>query len=113
MPWTPASAGVTSHRHPPRTTFVNLWHNPDGIVDAHQFAARAVSYHCPRRYWKNPGTALAEKLNGQHVGEVVSIPEADLAGKQWFGVQFARADMTRSATRLLGRKGKSGFPARC
>ena len=82
----------------PRTTFVNLWHNPDGIVDAHR-AAQAVSETTPAKL-EESGTALL-RVDGQDVGEVVSIPEADLAGKQWFGVQFARADVTRSAARLL------------
>ena len=82
----------------PRTTFVNLWHNPDGIVDAHR-VAQAVSETTPAKL-EESGTALL-RVDGQDVGEVVSIPEADLAGKQWFGVQFARADVTRSAARLL------------
>lgn len=30
-----------------------------------------------------------------------SIPESKLKGKQWAGVQFARADVVRSALRLL------------
>ncbi len=29
------------------------------------------------------------------------MPESKLAGKQWYGVQFARADLVRSALRLL------------
>ena len=82
----------------PRTTFVNLWHNPDGIVDAHR-AAQAVSEATPARL-EESGTALL-RVDGQDIGEVVSIAEADLSGKQWFGVQFARADVLRSAARLL------------
>ena len=46
------------------------------------------------------GTALLE-VDGEHVGEVFSIPESKLDGKQWVGVQFARADVVRSALRLL------------
>ena len=46
------------------------------------------------------GTALLE-VDGRHVGEVVSISEDKLLHKQWVGVQFARADVTRSAVRLL------------
>ncbi len=81
-----------------RTTFINLWQNPDGVLDAHR-VAQAVTATTPANL-EETGTALLE-IDGQHVGEVVSIAEADLSGKQWFGVQFARADMTRSAARLL------------
>ena len=81
-----------------RTTFVNLWRNPDGVVDAHR-VAQAVTATTPAEL-EETGTALLE-VDGRHVGEVVSIPESKLAHKQWFGVQFARADVTRSAVRLL------------
>ena len=40
-------------------------------------------------------------VDGRHVGELVSIPESRLIGSKWAGVQFARADLTRSAMRLL------------
>ena len=46
------------------------------------------------------GTALLE-VDGQHLGEVVSIPESKLFGRKWSGVQFARADLVRGALRLL------------
>ena len=81
-----------------RTTFVNLWQNPDGILDAHRVAA-AVAATTPAKL-EETGTALLE-VDGQHVGEVVSIPESKLVGKKWSGVQFARADVTRSALSLL------------
>ena len=80
------------------TTFVNLWRNPDGILDAHR-TAQAVARHRPARI-EDQGTALLN-VDGQHVGEMVSIPESEIAGKKWAGVQFARADVTRSALRLL------------
>ncbi len=41
------------------------------------------------------------EVDGRHVGELVSIPESRLIGKKWAGVQFARADLTRAALRLL------------
>ncbi|MDE2815620.1 MAG: hypothetical protein OXK81_02825 [Chloroflexota bacterium] len=82
----------------PRTTFVNLWQNPDGPTVAHRIA-QAVSVTEPSKL-EASGAALLE-VDDQHVGEVVSISESDLSGKQWFGVQFARADVTRSAFRLL------------
>ena len=89
-----------------RTTFVNLYQYPNGVLDAHRLA-QAVSVTTPANL-EEQGTALLE-VDGQHVGEVVSIAESNLAGKQWFGVQFARADMTRSAARLW-EKGEVWIP---
>ena len=82
----------------PRTTFVNLWRNPDGVLDAHRLA-RAVAATTPARL-EDAGTALLE-VDGQHVGEMVSLPKSKLLSRQWSGVQFARADLLRSALRLL------------
>ena len=61
--------------------------------------ARAITTTTPAKY-EETGTALLE-VDGQHVGEVFSIPESRLAGKKWAGVQFARADVIRSALRLM------------
>ena len=82
----------------PRTTFINLWQNPAGVLDAHR-VAQAVTATTPAKL-EETGTALLD-VDGRHVGEVVSIPEDKLLHNQWVGVQFARADMTRSAVRLL------------
>ena len=90
----PHNGPATEHR----TTFVNLWLNPDGIVDAHRIAETAATT-TPAKV-EATGTALLE-VDGRHVGEVVSIPESKLVGRKWAGVQFARADVTRSALRLL------------
>ena len=90
----PANGNGAEHR----TTFVNLWQNPKGVLDAH-LVAEAVNSTQPARI-EDSGTALLE-LDGEHVGEVFSIPESKLKGKQWVGVQFARADVVRSALRLL------------
>ena len=81
-----------------RTIFVNLWQNPKGVLDAHR-TAQVISESDPARL-EDTGTALLE-IDGQHVGEVLSIPESKLTGKQWSGVQFARADVVRSALKLL------------
>ena len=81
-----------------RTTFVNLWQNPDGVLEAHRMA-QAITRTAPAKL-EETGTALLE-IDGQHVGEVVSMPESKLARKKWSGVQFARADVVRSALRLL------------
>ena len=98
-----------------RTTFVNLWRNPDGVLDAHRMA-QAVA-ETPPAPLEGTGTALL-KVDGQAVGEAVSMPEAKLLGRKWAGVQFARADVTRAALRLLddgevrvpGGGGAAGVP---
>jgi hypothetical protein len=81
-----------------RTTFVNLWQNPDGVLDAHR-VAQAITTTTPAEF-EGTGTALLE-VDGRHVGEMLSIPESRFAQKKWPGVQFARADLIRSALRLL------------
>ena len=95
-PLTPHSSPLSPSS--PRTTFINLWRNPTGVLDAHRLA-RAVAATTPARL-EDTGTALLE-IDGQHVGEVVSLPESKLRGPQWTGVQFARADLLRSSLRLL------------
>ena len=81
-----------------RTTFVNLWQNPVGILDAHRMA-QAIARRKPAQF-EERGTALLN-VDGQHWGEMVSIPDARIVGRKWAGVQFARADVTRSALRLV------------
>ena len=81
-----------------RTTFVNLWQNPDGVLDAHRMA-QAITTTKPAKF-EGTGTALLE-VDGRHVGEMLSMPESKLARKKWSGMQFARADLIRSALRLL------------
>ena len=81
-----------------RTIFVNLWRNPDGVLDAHR-VAQAIAIKTPAEL-ENATTSLLE-VDGEHVGEVLSIPEFKLVGKQWSGMQFARADLIRSASKIL------------
>ena len=81
-----------------RATFVNLWRNPDRVLDAHRMA-QTITATTPANL-EDGGTALLE-VDGRHVGEMVSIPASKIAGKKWFGVQFARADLVRSAFSLL------------
>ena len=98
-----------------RTTFVNLWQNPDSVLGAHRMA-RAITSTTPAEI-EGSGSALLE-VDSQHVGETFSIPESKLAGKQWVGVQFARADLTRSAlalvedseVRIAGEQSASNIP---
>ena len=92
----PANGNDDGEEH--RTTFVSLWQNPAGVLDAHR-AAQAIADTTPANI-ENTGAALVE-VDGRHVGELVSIPESRLVGKKWAGVQFARADLTRAALRLL------------
>ena len=61
-----------------RTTFVNLWQNPDSVLGAHRMA-RAITSTTPAKY-EETGTALLE-VDGRHVGEVMSIPESKLAAR--------------------------------
>ena len=82
----------------PRTIFVNLWRNPNGVLDAHRLA-QAISATTPAEL-EGAGTAVLE-VDGQHVGESVSIAESTLVQKKWAGIQFARADLLRSALKLL------------
>ena len=81
-----------------RTTFVNLWRNPDGVLDAHR-VAQAITTTTPAKL-EETGTALLE-VDGQHVGEVLSLQGSKFAGKKWSSMQFARTDLIRSALRLL------------
>ena len=81
-----------------RTTFINLWQNPTGVLDAHR-VAQAVTSTTPAKL-EETGTALLE-VDGQHIGEALSIPETNLRSKKWSGIQFARLDLIRSAIRLL------------
>ena len=81
-----------------RTTFINLWNNPEGVLDAHRIA-QAITATTPARL-EETGTALLE-VDGRHIGEVFSMPESKLPGRKWSGIQFARADLVRTAVRLL------------
>ena len=67
-------------------------------MDAHR-VAQAITVAAPA-ILESSGTALLE-VDGRHVGEVVSIAESTFRGKKWSGMQFARADLIRSAYRLL------------
>ena len=90
----PEQSGGTERR----TVFVNLWRNPDGVLDALR-TAQAIAATAPAPV-ESAGTALLE-IDGQHVGELVSMPESAFSHARWPGVQFARADVLRSALRLL------------
>ncbi len=81
-----------------RTIFVNLWQNPGSVGDAHRVAQGIAATAAAN--FEDSGTGLLE-VEGRHIGELVSIPESRFAGKQWFGIQFARADLLRAARNLL------------
>ena len=94
----PAQGNGDSDTPEHRVNFINLWQNPDGVLEAHRMAQ--VISDTPPANIQDTGAALLA-IDNAHVGEVVSIPESAIAGKQWIGVQFSRADLTRSAIRLL------------
>ena len=81
-----------------RTTYVNLWENPDNVLDAGRLAD-VISTTAPANL-EDAGTALLE-LDDRHVGEAISLPAEESGGEQWLGVQFSRADVTRAAAALL------------
>ena len=93
-----ATRRANGQRSEARTTFINLWRNPNGIVDAHR-VAQAIASTTPAPL-EGGGVALLE-ADGEHMGEAVSIPEAKIKGKKWAGIQFARADLVRAALALL------------
>ena len=81
-----------------RTTYVNLWRNPDTLLDA-QRTADVIAETAPAAI-ESPGAALL-RVGGLHVGESVSIPMSRFTGQKWGGMQFSRADLMRSALSLL------------
>ena len=89
-----AAAEAAEHR----TTFVNLWRNPPSVLGAMR-TADAIARTEPARV-DDTGAALVT-VDGQDVGELLSIPSGELLNEAWYGMQFARADLTRSALRLL------------
>ena len=94
----PAQDSANSDAAEHRVNFVNLWQNPDGVLEAHRMAQAIVE--TPPANIEDTGAALLE-VDGVHLGESVSISESKITGRQWLGVQFSRADLTRSAMRLL------------
>ena len=81
-----------------RTTFVNLWRNPTDVIGAHRLA-EAITSTGPAEL-EGDGTALLT-IDDRHVGEVLSVAASERLGEKWFGVQFSRADVLRSAHRLV------------
>ena len=90
-----------------RTTFVNLWRNTSSVFEAGR-VADAIASTAPAEI-EMSGSALLT-VDGQHIGELVSVPTTQMSGEAWYGVQFARADLIRSAYRLLN-DGEVWIPA--
>ena len=95
-----------------RTVFANLWRNPAIVSDAHRMA-QSIASTSPAQV-EGTGTAFLE-IDGQHVGELVTLPEMDFSSERWPGVQFARTDLLRCALRLLSEgevviPGQTGQP---
>ncbi len=80
-----------------RTTYVNLWRNPDAVIDARR-TADAIARTPPAQI-EEPGTELLS-VGGQHIGESISVPMSRFADRQWAGVQFSRVDLLRAALSL-------------
>lgn len=90
------SGANKSNNH--RTTFVNLWRNPENVLGAHRTAG-AIATTSPAKL-EESGAGLIE-LDGEHIGESFSIPASAASGNQWIGVQFARSDLARCVDSLL------------
>ena len=88
------------------TRFVSLWRNPRGVIDA-QKIAQAVETIAPARIDADGASLLS--VDDRHMGEVLLMPSDQILGERWLGVQFARADVTRIASRLL-RDGSVRMP---
>ena len=81
------------------TVFVNLWRNPDGIIDAHLMAS-AISATKPVGFEEETSAVLW--VSGQPVGELMALQKpSGPSSNRWLGVQFARLDVLRPALRLL------------
>ncbi len=80
-----------------RTTYVNLWQNPDSVLDA-QRTADVIARTSPAEI-ESLGCALLS-VGGQHVGEATSIPMSRYNNRKWAAIQFSRADLTRAALSL-------------
>ena len=98
----PANGNDTTEH---RTTFVNLWQNPKGVLDAHR-VAQVVNSTRPARI-EDTGTALLE-VDGEHVGEVFSIPESKLNGKQWVWCAVCPRRCCSERVEAFGRWGGLG-----
>ncbi len=81
-----------------RTTFVNLWRNSPSVFEAGR-VADAIAATPPAKF-EESGSALLT-VDGRDQGELLSIPSHALRSSAWTGMQFARADLTRSTLRLL------------
>ena len=80
-----------------RTTYVNLWRNPDAVIDARR-TADTIARTLPAQI-EEPGTELLS-VGGQHIGESISVPMSRFADRKWAGVQFSRVDLLRTALSL-------------
>ena len=78
--------------------FVNLWRNPNGIIDAH-LTASAISATKPVEF--DEAASAVIWLGNQIIGELIAMPESISESNRWLAVQFARIDVLRPALRLL------------
>ena len=81
-----------------RTTYVNLWENPDNVLDAGRLAD-VISTTTPANLEASGASLLS--LDGRHIGEAMLTSTSETPGAQWRGIQFARLDLLRSMVRLI------------
>ena len=81
-----------------RTTYINLWENPDNVLDAGRLAD-VISATAPANLESSGASLLS--LDGRHVGETMLASTDAMPGEQWRGIQFARMDLLRSMVRLI------------
>lgn len=77
-----------------RTTYVNLWRNPDTIHEALDLAARIEAVTAPVRIEDEGFTSLRRDV--RKLGEVVTLPAAR-GEANWTGALFAQTETMRAA----------------
>ena len=84
-----------------RVHYVNLWRNPDGIIDAH-LTAQAISGARGRGFESHDITTNTIRMNEQGVGEITGLPAAATYDR-WYGGQFSRGALLRGALTLINQ----------
>ena len=82
-----------------RIHYVNLWRNPNGIIDAN-VTAQAISAALGSGYESHDIKTSTLRINGRESGQITSLPDSASAAL-WYGGQFSRGDLLRGALTLL------------
>lgn len=88
---------LTHDEKPARTTYINLWRNPQSIHEALDLVARIAAAGSPARI-EDAGFATIPG-EGRKLGEVVGLP-AVRAEANWTGALFAQTELLRTAVFL-------------